>query len=69
MRGNGHLADLERAVQRFGEAGAGGDVQTLDALLSPTYTHVDAYGGVHDRASWFAYAGRPGSPSTRWRRG
>ena len=52
------LADLERTVQRFGEAWACGDVATLDALLAPTYTHVDADGDFHDRASWLAYAGR-----------
>lgn len=59
------LADLERTVQRFGEAWACGDVATLDALLAPTYTHVDAYGDFHDRASWLAYAGRRAGRSSR----
>lgn len=58
-------ADLERAIRRFGEAWACGDVAALDELLSPTYTHIDAYGAFHDRASWLAYAGRRTGRATR----
>ena len=47
---------LEQAVHRFGEAWAVGDTATLDSLLSPTYTHTDAYGKLSDRAAWLAYA-------------
>jgi hypothetical protein len=50
-------AELELAVRRFGEAWASGDLTTLKALLSPTYTHADAFGALHDRAAWLAYAG------------
>lgn len=58
------LAELERAMRRFGDAWARGDAAVLDALLSPTYTHIDAYGAFHDRASWLAYAaGRAGRPT------
>ena len=65
MTGDGGLAELELAVHRFGEAWASGDVATLDGLLSPTYTHIDAYGDFHDRASWLAYAGPRAGRSTR----
>ena len=64
MTGDGGLAELELAVHRFGEAWASGDVATLDGLLSPTYTHIDAYGDFHDRASWLGYAGRRAGRST-----
>jgi len=52
------IAALEEAVRRFGEAWASGDVAVLDSLLSPTYTHADAYGKSLDRAAWLAYAGQ-----------
>ena len=65
MMGDEDLSDLEQAVHRFGEAWACGDVGTLDALLSPTYTHVDAYGDFHDRASWLAYAGQRAGRATK----
>src|SRR5262249_14562242 len=51
-------ADLEAAVRRFGEAWANGDLVTLEGLLSPTYTHIDYYGGYHERVSWLEYASR-----------
>lgn len=47
---------LQKAIRRFGEAWASGDLRTLDALLSPTYSHVDAFGIFYDRAGWLAYA-------------
>jgi len=49
-------ADLEKATHRFGEAWAIGDVAVLDSLLSPTYTHADAFGKSFDRSAWLAYA-------------
>ena len=52
-------------MHRFGEARASGDVTVLAALLTPNYTHIDAYGAFHDRASWLAYAGRRAGGSTR----
>ena len=55
---------LDEAVRRFGVAWAAGDVATLDALLSPTYTHSDVFGHFQDRAAWLAYArGRAGRPT------
>jgi ketosteroid isomerase-like protein len=54
-------AELEIAVRRFGEAWAKGDLKTLEALLSPTYTHTDVFGALNNRAAWLAYAaGRAG---------
>ena len=57
------LSDLDVVVHRFGEAWASGDSATLESLLSPTYTHCDAFGEFHDRSGWLAYArqraGRP----------
>ena len=35
-----------------------GDLATLDALLSPTYTHTDLFGTLHDRASWLEYVSK-----------
>jgi ketosteroid isomerase-like protein len=52
---------LELALQRFGEAWAMGETQTLEAMLSPTYTHTDAFGALQHRAAWLSYAaGRAG---------
>ena len=59
------LAELERTIRRFGEAWACGDVAVLDELLSPTYTHIDAYGDFHDRTSWLAYAAGRAGRTTR----
>lgn len=57
-------AGLDEAVRRFGVAWAGGDVATLETLLSPTYTHSDVFGRFQDRAAWLAYArGRAGRPT------
>jgi ketosteroid isomerase-like protein len=54
--------DLQDSIRRFGEAWARGDVETLDALLSPTYSHIDVFGNHQDRATWLTYAaGRAGS--------
>jgi ketosteroid isomerase-like protein len=58
-------AELESSMIRFGEAWAKGDRATVDALLSPGYTHIDIYGAFHDRASWLDYAaGRSGRATT-----
>jgi ketosteroid isomerase-like protein len=54
-------AELRRSIQRFGEAWANGDLETLSALLTPTYTHTDVFGAFHDKSEWLAYAaGRAG---------
>jgi hypothetical protein len=56
-----HDPALDEAVRRFGAAWAAGDGATLDALLSPTYTHSDVFGRVQDRTAWLEYArGRAG---------
>lgn len=55
------IDDLNDAMKRFGEAWAAGDMAVLESLLSPSYTHNDAFGAHHDHASWLAYArGRTG---------
>ena len=46
------------AVHKFGDAWAKGDLATLDQLLSPTYTHTDLFGALHDRASWLGYVAK-----------
>ena len=58
-------AALDETVRRFGEAWARGDGATLDALLSPTYTHTDAGGAFLDRAAWLAYAQKRAGRTTR----
>ena len=60
-----HDPGLDEAVRRFGAAWAAGDVATLDALLSPTYTHSDVFGHFQDRAAWLAYAGGRAGRATR----
>jgi ketosteroid isomerase-like protein len=50
------LPVLSDAIAAFGDAWARGDLATLDALLSPTYTHSDYLGGFQDRDAWLAYA-------------
>jgi ketosteroid isomerase-like protein len=56
---------LDEAIAAFGEAWARGDMATLERLLSPSYTHNDAFGARHDHASWLAYArGRQGRATT-----
>jgi ketosteroid isomerase-like protein len=49
-------ATLDAAMWAFGRAWARGDVQTLESLLSPTYTHNDVHGVFQDRAAWLSYA-------------
>src|SRR5262245_37427384 len=56
---------LRAAIEQFGEAWARGDSATLDAMLSPTYTHVDVFGAFHDRANWLSYAAGRAGRSTR----
>jgi ketosteroid isomerase-like protein len=56
---------LEEAVHRFGEAWANGDAAAMDSLLSPTYTHIDVFGKLSDRATWLAYASRRTDRTTR----
>lgn len=58
-------AALESSMVRFGEAWAKGDRATVDAMLSPSYTHIDIYGAFHDKAGWLDYtAGRGGRATT-----
>ena len=62
-------AERERALQesivRFGRAWASGDMAALDELLSPTYTHHDAYGERLNRQAWLDYASRRTGRDTR----
>jgi ketosteroid isomerase-like protein len=58
-------ADLDAAIRRFGAAWAVGDVAALEALVSPTYTHVDIYGHRMDRAEWLDYARSRAGKNTR----
>jgi ketosteroid isomerase-like protein len=52
---------LDEALRAFGEAWAAGDRAALASLLSPGYTHNDAFGARHDYGSWLEYAaGRKG---------
>lgn len=60
-----HDPELDEAVRRFGEAWAVGGGATLDALLSPTYTHADVSGRFQDRAAWLAYARGRAARGTR----
>ena len=46
---NADPAELAKAIHRFGEAWACGDVTVLETLLSQSYSHIDAYGAFHDR--------------------
>jgi len=50
------IESLERAIEAFGEAWARGDIATLQELLSPSYTHNDAFGAHLAYADWLAYA-------------
>ena len=59
------LADLDAAMHRFAEAWASGDIAVLEAVLSPSYTHTDAFGEFHDRSSWLEYAQRRTGRTTR----
>jgi ketosteroid isomerase-like protein len=59
--GTGRRQALEKALDDFATAWARGDTDRLRALLSPSYTHNDAFGARHDHRSWLAYAeGRRG---------
>ena len=62
---NADPAELAKAIHRFGEAWACGDVTVLETLLSQSYSHIDAYGAFHDKASWLGYAGRRAGRTTR----
>ena len=63
--GSKHEAELQRAMTDFGEAWARGDMEILTLLLSPTYTHNDAFGARHDHRSWLAYATKRAGRQTR----
>ena len=64
MNSDARVAELEAAARRFGEAWANGDTETLDALLSPSYTHTDVFDDFLKRAAWLDYArGRAGRAS------
>ncbi len=56
---------LEEAAVRFGNAWACGDIAVLDELLSPDYTHHDAFGARLDRAGWLEYAAKRTGRTTR----
>lgn len=58
-------AALDRAIVRFGEAWANGDMATLRELLSPSYTHNDAFGARHDYESWLTYVAKRTGRQTR----
>ena len=58
-------ASLDRAIVRFGEAWANGDMATLRELLSPSYTHNDAFGARHDYESWLTYVAKRTGRQTR----
>src|SRR4051794_30371222 len=60
-------AALAEAIRRFGEAWASGDVEVLETLLSPTYTHGTVTGKLQDRAAWLAYAATRSGRQTRIR--
>jgi ketosteroid isomerase-like protein len=48
-------AEIETALLRGGEAWARGDVAAMEALLSPTFSHVDIKAKLTDRTAWLAY--------------
>jgi ketosteroid isomerase-like protein len=56
---------LQEATVRFGTAWASGNMAALDELLSPTYTHHDAYGERLNRQAWLDYASRRTGRDTR----
>ena len=58
-------AALDRAIVRFGEAWDNGDMATLRELLSPSYTHNDAFGARHDYESWLTYVAKRTGRQTR----
>ncbi len=56
---------LEAALTAFGEAWARGDTDTLRALLSPSYTHNDAFGAHLPFSDWLAYASKRAGRATQ----
>ena len=56
---------LDESTVRFGRAWASGDMAALDELLSPTYTHHDAYGERLNRQAWLDYASKRTGRDTR----
>lgn len=62
---DGDVADLALAVDAFAAAWASGDMLALQSLLSPSYTHNDAFGQHHTRDGWLAYAAERKGRATR----
>ena len=58
------LAGLERAMDAFARAWAGGDIAALETLLSPSYTHNDVFGTQLSRSAWLTYAAQRSGRST-----
>lgn len=58
MSNHNRRAALDQAVTNFGAAWAHGDLAALEMMLSPTYSHTDAAGDFHSRATWLGYAGK-----------
>lgn len=56
---------LDTAIRDFGEAWANGDMDTLRRLLSPSYTHNDAFGAHLPYADWLAYAAKRKGRATK----
>jgi ketosteroid isomerase-like protein len=59
------IESLKRAIEAFGEAWARGDAARLQDLLSPSYTHNDAFGAHLPYADWLAYAAKRTGRSTQ----
>jgi len=47
---------LAQALDAVTQAWAQGDMVMLNAMLSSTYSHVDAFGARHSRTTWLTYA-------------
>jgi len=58
------LDTLHASIRRFSDAWAEGDWATIEAMLSPTYTHTDFAGVSFDRPGWLDYVGRRQGQST-----
>lgn len=56
---------LRQAIEAFGEAWANGDDSTLRSMLSPTYTHNDAFGEHLNYDAWLTYAQKRAGRATR----
>ncbi len=50
--------ELFVAMEAFGRAWGQGDAERLAPLLSPSYTHTDAFGARMNRDEWLAYVAR-----------